>query len=142
MQFHEEVNSSWTAFLCLTLAMRFISGSRCPIVSVAIINSSSVGMTTTFTFESSVEMIASLLRTLLRSGSSLTPKKPRVSQSSPASCCLVFTNTSGEQDYVNTTHSCSISTDVFRNAVEVDCFCTFCDFFSSCRSIFQFTHIA
>ena len=50
------------------------------IVSVAIINSSYVGITTTFTLESSVEMIASLLRTLLRSGSSFTPRKPNVSQ--------------------------------------------------------------
>lgn len=44
-------------------------------VSLAIISSSSVGITHTVTFESGVEMIASSPRTLLASASIFTPKK-------------------------------------------------------------------
>ena len=43
-------------------------------VSVAIISSSSVGMTTTFTFESSAEIMASSPRTLFFSSSNLMPR--------------------------------------------------------------------
>ena len=52
------------------------------IVSEAIISSSSVGITTTFTLESSVEITASSPRTLFFSKSTLTPINPRPSHTS------------------------------------------------------------
>jgi len=53
---------------------------RIAIVSEAIISSSSVGITTTFTFESSVEITASSPRTLFFSASSFTPMNSSPSQ--------------------------------------------------------------
>lgn len=88
-------------------------------VSRAIMYSSSVGITTTLTFDSGVEMTASVPRIFEFIAVSISTQEPKCHAHVITGSLLIFAYAASEHDYVNAAHFGRIRTDVFGYALFV-----------------------
>lgn len=86
-------------------------------VSRAIISSSFVGMTYTFTVLSAAEMSVSLPRTWFFSWSTWTPRNPETLADALAHIGAVLADAGGERDDINAAHGSRIGADILADLV-------------------------